>query len=285
MLKTTRFGEVIRFDLARTLGGRGHYWTTCYLLDDLLVDTGCAHAAPELVAALVDTPVRTIVTTHSHEDHIGANGQLQGGSDGLRILAHPMAVPVLADPRSRQPLHPYRRLMWGWPLPSQARELADGEVVRAGPYRLQVLYTPGHSPDHICLWEAERGFLFTGDLYVGGADRALRAGYDVWQIIASLKRLAVLPAKVLFPGAAKVRDNPAEVLASKIEHLERLGEKVLALDRKGKSVARIASALCGPPMFIELLTLGHFSRRHLVRSYLGRNHDAGDVRWRAAGGE
>jgi hypothetical protein len=33
-------------------------------------------------------------------------------------------------------------------------------------------------------------------------------------------------------------------------------------------------------MFIELLTLGHFSRRHLVRSYLGRNHDPSDVRWR-----
>jgi glyoxylase-like metal-dependent hydrolase (beta-lactamase superfamily II) len=144
-------------------------------------------------------------------------------------------------------------------------------VIETERYRFQVLYTPGHSPDHLCLYEAQQGWLFTGDLFVGGQDRALRAGCDIWQIIASLKQIAALPATMLFPGSARVRDNPAQALAAKIVYLEELGQQVLALDQQGRSVSEIIRALCGGPMLIELITLGHFSRRWLVLSYLGRN--------------
>ncbi len=187
---------------------------------------------------------------------------------GLPIRAHPLALPVLADPAGQR-LHPYRRLLWGWPEPSQGRPVSDGEVIETGRYRFQVVYTPGHGLDHICLYEPEQGWLFTGDLFVGGRDRALREGYDIWAIIASLKRIAALPAKRLFPGSARVRDNAAEEIAAKIEHLEALGERVLALHRQGRSVDQIVRALLGGPMLIEAITLGHFSRRWLVRSYLG----------------
>ena len=51
MLKSTSYDDVTRFDLARTILGRGRYWTTAYLVDDLLIDSGCAYAAPELEAA------------------------------------------------------------------------------------------------------------------------------------------------------------------------------------------------------------------------------------------
>jgi glyoxylase-like metal-dependent hydrolase (beta-lactamase superfamily II) len=273
MLKITPYGDVTRLDLARTLFGRGRYWTTAYLVDGTLVDTGCAHSAPELAHALAGIPLARIVNTHSHEDHIGANGPLQSQREGLEILAHPLALPVLTDPRRAQPLHPYRRVMWGWPEPSQAQAVADGEVIETEHFCFQVLYTPGHSPDHICLYEAQRGWLFTGDLFVGGRDRALRADFDVWAIIASLKRMADLPATTLFPGSARVRDNPREALNAKIAHLEKLGEGVLALTRKGWNASQIARALCGDPMFIEFMTLGHFSRRRLVLSYLGRSDD------------
>jgi glyoxylase-like metal-dependent hydrolase (beta-lactamase superfamily II) len=269
VLKVTPYAEVTRFDLARTLGGRGRYWTTAYLVDGWLVDSGCAFTAPELARALAETPLAGIVNTHTHEDHIGANGRLQRERPGLEIRAHPLALPVLADPRRRQPLHPYRRVMWGWPEPSRARPICDGEQIETGHHRLQVVHTPGHSPDHICLYEPERGWLFTGDLFVGGRDRALREGYDIGAIIASLKKVAARPARRLFAGAARVRDNPAEEITAKIAHLEELGERVLALHRRGASEAEIVRALLGGPMFIELITLGHFSRRWLVRSYLG----------------
>ena len=269
MLKSTQYGEVTRFDLARTMAGRGRYWTTAYLVDGLLVDTGCAYTAPELVEALGDAPLLRIVNTHSHEDHIGANGCLQRGREGLQILAHPAALPVLVGPRATQPLQPYRRLFWGWPDPSQGEPVSDGDQITTEHYCFEVIYTPGHSPDHLCLYEAGQGWLFSGDLFVGGRDRALRAEYDIWRIIASLKRTAQLPATMLFPGSARVRDNPAGELKAKIGYLEELGERVLGLHRQGWGVGPIARAVCGGPMWIEFVTLGHFSRRRLVRSYLG----------------
>lgn len=268
MIETSHFGPVTRFDLARRLPGRWRYWTTAYLVDGLLVDSGCAHAAPELLASLSNLPLQYLVNTHTHEDHIGANGFLQQQRRPLAILAHPAALAVLADPHSQQPLHPYRRVFWGWPAPSHGEPLADGAVIRTERYAFQIIYTPGHSPDHLCLYEPDQGWLFSGDLFVGGRDRALRAGTDIWGVIASLKRLAALPVEWLFPGSARVRQSPAQELQDKIAFYEALGEQILEYRRRGWSLAQITRAVCGPPMQVEWVTLGHFTRRHLVRAYL-----------------
>ncbi len=268
MLRTERHGEVIRLDVARTLLGRGRYWTTCYLVDGTMIDTGCAHASAETLRALEGERVQRIVNTHTHEDHIGANGPLQRRRPQVRILAHPNALPVLADPRGEQPLHPYRRVMWGWPEPSEAAAVADGETIETERHRFEVLFTPGHAADHLCLYEPDEGWLFTGDLFVGGEDRALRHDCDVWGIIASLERVASRPASVLFPGSARVRTTPARSLRRKIDYYRSLGERVLELADRGWSEGAIVRELCGGPMWIELITLGHFSRRNLVRSYL-----------------
>jgi len=272
MIKISTYGPVTRLDLARTLGGRGRYWTTAYLVGGMLVDSGCAHTARELVSWLRERPLERITNTHTHEDHIGANGLLQRLRPGLEILAHPLSLPVLADPVRAQPLHPYRRLFWGWPEPSQGRPLEDGAQIQAGEFCFQVLYTPGHARDHLCLWEAERGWLFSGDLFVGGRDRALRAGCDIWEIIASLKKVAALPVQTLFPGSARVRaENPLGALREKIAYLEDLGGRVQDLHGRGWSVGAIARRLCGGPLWIEVVTLGHFTRHNLVRSFLGQN--------------
>lgn len=270
MIKITTYGEVTRIDLARTVAGRGRYWTTCYHLADTLIDSGCAHTAPELVQYMADKPLQRIINTHTHEDHIGANGALQRRKPRLEILAHSEAIPILHDPRKTQPLLPYRRFFWGWPEPSQARPLRNGQAIAVGDHRLQVIDTPGHSRDHICLYEPERGWVFSGDLFVGGRDRALRQGYDIWGVIESLKKIAALPHTRLYPGSARVPDDPQAALQVKIEHLETLGAQVLELHQKGLSVSQIARRLMGRPMWVEFVTLGHFSRRWLVRSYLGQ---------------
>lgn len=255
------------------MAGSGRYWTTAYRVDGLLVDTGCAFTARELARALKDTPIVRIVNTHSHEDHIGANGRLQRGRGELDILGHPLALPVLANPRRAQPLQLYRRLFWGWPEPSRGKPISDGVVIETEHHRFQVIFTPGHSLDHLCLYEPDEGWLFTGDLFVGGRDRAARCDYDVWQSIASLKRIAALPVTRLFPGSARVRDDPARALAAKIDYLEELGERVAELYRQGRSAREIVRAVCGGPMLIEFITRGHFARRWLVLSYLRLNTD------------
>jgi glyoxylase-like metal-dependent hydrolase (beta-lactamase superfamily II) len=268
VIKIRSYDEITRFELAHTLPVRWRYWTTAYLVDGMMVDTGCAHTAPELLAALADRePVSRIVNTHTHEDHIGANGDLQAQNRGLEISAHPLAMPVLADPRGVY-LQPYRRVFWGWPKPCRAGPLADGAEVETERHRFRVVYTPGHTPDHICLYEPETGWLFTGDLFVGGQERALGAGYDIWQIVASLKRIAVLPASRLFPASAQVREDPQRELDTKIAYLEELGGRVLDLHRRGWGTGAIVRAVCGRPMQVELITLGHFSRKRMVLSFL-----------------
>ena len=271
MLIYTSFGEITRLNLSREIAGRGRYWTAAYLLDKMMIDTGCAHTAEELDLSLMGTRINKIINTHSHEDHFGANALLQKRNPELEVYAHPIAIKVLANPDKYQPLHPYRRLFWGQPEPSDAKPLDHNAVIETGMYRFQVIHTPGHSPDHLCLYEPNQEWLFTGDLFVGGKDRALRAGSNIWQVIESLQLISGLPARQMFPNSARVRQVPAVHLRNKIRYLEEMGEKVLALDQQGKDVGEIARALFGGPMLIELLTLGHFTRRRLVLSYLGKN--------------
>jgi glyoxylase-like metal-dependent hydrolase (beta-lactamase superfamily II) len=267
-IKTSNFGPVTRFDLAQKIAGRGRYWTTAYLVDGVLVDTGCAHCSEDFVNLLADQPVSKIVNTHTHEDHIGANGALQRSRPEIEIFVHPRGLPIIEDPRGEQPLHPYRKVMWGWPTTSVAKPALNLDSIETEYNRFTVYHTPGHSQDHLCLYEPDKGWLFTGDLYVGGKDRALGASYNIWQIIESLKRINELEISTLFPGSARIPSQPHHAITTKIEHLEQLGEKVLELDARGFSVGRITKTLCGSPMLIEVLTLGHFSRPNLVRSYL-----------------
>ncbi len=103
---------------------------------------------------------------------------------------------------------------------------------------------------------------------MGGKDKSLRADYNVWQIVESLKTLALLDSYVLFPGSGTARKNPKQDLLEKIEYLEETGARVLDLHKRGWARRRIRQELFGSEMSIAYYTLGHFSGRHLVRSYI-----------------
>ena len=267
MLQVKEYGPVVAFRAARSFFGYGYYFTAAYWVEGLLIDTTCSFTAQELLRALLqgNRPVRQIVNTHSHEDHIGANGLLQR-TQAAPVLAHSLALPILANPRL-QPLQLYRRVFWGWPEPSQGEPL--GEWVETPHYRFQVIHTPGHCPDHICLHEPEQGWLFSADAYIGGQDRAARTDYDICAIIASLKKLAGLPLTALFPGSGTVRMNsPATEIRDKVASMEDLGAKVHELHNRGYSVPAIQKALLGPENNIYYMTLGHFRGSYLIEAYL-----------------
>jgi glyoxylase-like metal-dependent hydrolase (beta-lactamase superfamily II) len=230
-----------------------------------MVDTGCPHTEKELVSALDCLKVEWIVNTHGHEDHVGANASIKKRF-GAEILAHKKALPQLENPLHNGSLRPYQRVMWGRPEPSKGTEIGDS--LETNRYHFEVIYTPGHSIDHISLYEPKMGWLFTGDTYIGGLDRALRQDYDIWGIIASLKKLARLEPRFLFPGSGNVRQNPKEEIKIKIRYLEETGDKILSLHSKGYSFRKITRKLFGPEMPIAYITLGHFSGKNFVRSYI-----------------
>jgi glyoxylase-like metal-dependent hydrolase (beta-lactamase superfamily II) len=260
----TEPGPVVKLRVARKVPGMPPYFTAAYWVDGLLIDTGCAHTGSELICALEVWPVEQVVNTHCHEDHIGANAGVQARY-GCPIAAHHSALAVLEDPRL-QPLEPYRRILWGWPQPSQGEPVGDS--VETSRFRFRVIHTPGHSPDHVCLFEPEQGWLFSGDAYIGGRDRALREGYDMHGIIASLKVLAGLSVETIFSGSGSVRSHGALAIQDKVAYLEDLGERIRRLHDQGLSPGRIRRQLFGRELSIAYLTLGHFSGTHLVQSYV-----------------
>jgi glyoxylase-like metal-dependent hydrolase (beta-lactamase superfamily II) len=264
MISAEQIGLVRKFSIARTVFGRNLYFTAAYLVDGLMIDTGCAHTVREFTEALDGSHVDLIANTHSHEDHVGANADLQN-SLRIKILAHPKALPFLSNPRLRQ-LHPYQRVVWGYPTGSSGQAL-ENEFETAH-FRFDVIHTPGHSPDHVCFYESNQGWLFAGDAYIGGRDKALRRDYNVWQILDSLKKLARLDAQFIFPGSGTVRENPQEALQTKIDYLEETAERVLELHARGLSYRRISRQLFGPETPIAYITLGHFCGKNLVRSYV-----------------
>ncbi len=265
MIHVEDIGGVRKYRLARRLLGRSVYFTAAYWVDGLMIDTGCAYTVHELVGALEELRIDRIVNTHSHEDHVAAN-RILARRPGVEILAHPLALEPMAAPRERQTLKPYQIVMWGYFEPSSGFPI--GNWVETANYRFQVLHTPGHSLDHICLYEPERGWLFCGDAYIGGKDRALRADYNVWGIIGSLRKMAELDVGMLFTGSGKVRENGNIDILEKVQYLEEMGERVLDLHQKGHSRRRIRQILFGPEMPIAYFTLGHFSGKQLVRSYI-----------------
>ncbi len=255
---------IVRIRVSRQLLGRATYSAAAYWVDGLLIDTGCARTSHLFAQAVTSLGVDQVVNTHSHEDHIGANASVQALTH-CPILAHPAALPILENPRL-QPLQPYRRFFWGWPRPSQGTPI--GTEIVTDRHRFQVIPTPGHSPDHICLFEPDRGWLFSGDAFIGGQDRALRRDNDIRGILASLKTLSALPIQVLLAGSGTVRTEGVRPILDKIAYLEELGERIAELQAQGLGPRRIRRRLLGRELPITYLTLGHFSGLHLVRSYL-----------------
>src|SRR2546425_631756 len=177
------YGEVRYFRMARTVLGRAVYWTGVYLVDGLLVDSGPPNLARDVRRLVGELGVRQCVTTHHHEDHSGNHGLL---ARELHItpLAHRSGVARLAESDAQPPL--YRRVAWGARPPVSVAPLA--QQLETPQFRFQVIHTPGHAADHVALFEPERGWLFSGDLYLAPRLRYLRADEDVYAMMDSLRR-------------------------------------------------------------------------------------------------
>jgi glyoxylase-like metal-dependent hydrolase (beta-lactamase superfamily II) len=263
MLEATIHGPITRVHLARTVLGRPLYTVEAYLVDGLLIDSGCPATASELVAWCEGRNVRQVVNTHHHEDHSGGDGALQAAL-GLRIAAPAGAIPILADsPR----LQLYRRIVWGQPGDVGVQPL--GDVVETDHYRFEVIPTPGHCPDHVCLFEREQGWLFSGDLYVHERVRYLRIDEDAVSSLESLRRVLALRPRLLVCSHAGLVEDGCGAIARKIAHWEGLAEQARALRRQGLPLREVTDRLLGPEDMMARFTRGHFTKINLIRSLLG----------------
>ncbi len=171
--------------------------------------------------------------THIHWDHIGGHryfpefyaheAELNWLSGGFPLSVE--AVRAMVADRCCLPedfdVSRYT-LFQGHP----ARVLRDGDRIELGGRTLEVLHTPGHSPGHMCFWEAERGYLFSGDLVYRGTLFACYPSTDPEEYLSSLERTACLPMERLLPAHHALDIGP--------ELLGRVRDAFRGLKEQGK---------------------------------------------------
>ena len=204
--------------------------TNCYLVgtaDALVVDPGSPY--PREQARLLERLYRlrgeggsiaAILLTHAHRDHVAGAVEL-GLRLQLPITAHPQTLAQLELP------------------PEQPRQaLQDGEaLIVDDDRRMQVLWTPGHAPGHVCLFETDAEVLVTGDMFSGlgtilinPADGDMRAYFD------SLRALMVRHPRYLLPAHGPASADGTARLQQLLAH--RIAREQAVLDALDVEVGR-----------------------------------------------
>lgn len=137
--------------------------------------------------------------------------------------------------------------------PVPTRRVHDGEVLRAGGRNWVVLHTPGHTADHLCLFDPDTGVLLSGDHvlptitpHVSGLSQSPDPLRDY---LASLERLRELgPTSVVLPAHGEpFADLAGRIDAIEAHHAERLAALARASARLGRaSVVELSHELFRP---------------------------------------
>jgi len=264
MLKISQYDTVTLFYMGRSVLGFLLYPVHAFGVGGTLIDTGTNRSGREFLSALRKGKVSRVINTHHHEDHVGNNADVQA-MFGAPIFAHALALPYLEDPK-RNALRLYQRIVWDWPKPCRGTEI--GSSVDGGDYHFDVFHTPGHTDDHLCLYEPRRRWLFTGDLFCGTNFIYLRRDENYLQILATLKKLSALKVETIFCNLKGAVPNGRKALLKKIARMEQLRDDVLMLGEKGLPPDKIREKVLGKDDTWRWITQGHYSKQNTVDSIL-----------------
>ena len=187
----------------------------------LMFDTGMGIGdLKSLTEQLTHFPI-VVLNSHTHDDHVGNNWQFEwvwgmdtdftrqsarGSREDARAEIAPSEVcgnlPAGFD-RNAYATKPWRI----------AKYIHDGERIDLGGRTVEILATPGHTPDAIALFDRAYGLLFTGDTYYPGTIWIYRPETDLAAYGNSVHRLAALAPQVhMVLGAHNVPVAPPTVL-------------------------------------------------------------------------
>ena len=153
----------------------------------LLLDTGQGVAiyADLLETALKElsdsTELERIVLTHAHIDHLGGVKQVKERFGEMEVLKMPWE---------------------GHDAPAGAiSAIGHDAVVHTEGATLRAVFSPGHSPDHLCYYLEEERALFTGDVVLGAGTTVIPDDTgDLGEYMDSLRRLLALDLATIYPA-------------------------------------------------------------------------------------
>ncbi len=274
----------------------GELFTTV-LYDGIAVDPGSPKMRRSLARHLRQgkPKITTVVATHAHEEHVG----------NLNWLSEATGAPIYVSEMTARFLTPFKKLPWvraaiiGQPPDLKPPFQLMGESLKTASGHLQVIATPGHCDDHVVLYDPTEKLLLAGDAFMGSYFATPNPDVDSRKWLASLQRLMELDIEILveghghihtlrrdipdFPGVV-IRENPRLAIAQKLEYMQWLREQIEAGLREQLPLRAIEASCfpwgkraswesCATDECIRLLSLGHFSRTELVRSFVRGNSD------------
>lgn len=233
-----------------------------FFVDGLLIDTGHSNAQKSALDTFEKLAIEQIVLTHHHEDHAG-NLQALKQVKNYPVYAHTTCAKLMEAP---PPVCFIERKTWGANTAVQGICSID-KTIETSRYKFHVVHTPGHSEDHICLYEANQGWLFSGDLYVHHYIRYFMATESIAQQIDSLKKVLQLEVHRFFCSHSFKEDLFQERFERKLQFLEDFYGNVVQLHQKGFSPSKIMKQLqMKEQWMIRLLSGGWLSGINMVHS-------------------
>jgi glyoxylase-like metal-dependent hydrolase (beta-lactamase superfamily II) len=240
----------------------------------LLVDTGLnfPQAFQSLCRGLSEAGVKPeelteILLTHFHVDHVGLIPRFKEISKDIKLSIHHVEV-ELSRIMSKK-FKDYKESMEnflkanGAPssiatnlqsfhpaffAPKAYQELAvaafpleDGQEIAVGDYNFQVLWTPGHSPGHICLYESSSKILVSGDHLLPTITPHIAQFVEnmdpLTDYLSSLEKTEKLDVEVVLPGHEEIFANHRERIRQLKEHHKRRLMEIIIRLRTGSSTA------------------------------------------------
>jgi glyoxylase-like metal-dependent hydrolase (beta-lactamase superfamily II) len=196
------------------------------------------------------TDVKDVIVTHCHHDHYDMTSHLKR-SHGARIYLHRADLEIIqARARGHRFLNEMDAVLRSHGVPDSELAtvfpkipdlgppvlpdvlLEGGEHISVGDFTLQIIWTPGHTPGQISLYEPNRKLLFPSDLVMPtmACSTSLHLQYSrnpLKDYLNSLQELRRLDVRMVLPGHEHVFSNLAERIDDLIERRSRKDRRIL----------------------------------------------------------
>ncbi len=193
-----------------------------------LIDTTVPRSAKAILgaAAAIGAPIRTILLTHAHADHVGSLDELHAALPEAAVVISERDSRYLEKVMTLDPGEPQDKLRGGFPgtATKPTRTVAPGDRVGS----LEVIASPGHTPGHVSFLDPRDGTLYSGDAWatLGGVATPARpkpwfplTAMATWHkptALESAKALRALEPARLAPGHGKVVEAPGAAMDAAI---------------------------------------------------------------------